>query len=67
MDAYKPKKFAELNHNSPNLDLEITREILNRAKDNSYMNFFEITDEIKNSGKLNKALRWVQKRLVHKL
>ena len=59
MDAYKPKKYAELDHSSPNLHLEITREILNRASDNSYSDFFEITDEVKNSGKLNLDLRWV--------
>jgi len=50
LPEYTPKKFSELDHNSPNLHLEITREVLNRAKDNSHSDFFAITDDIKNSG-----------------
>jgi hypothetical protein len=49
LGPYTPKKYAELDHNAPGVDLEITRQILNRAKDNDHKEFFELTDEVKNS------------------
>jgi hypothetical protein len=49
LHPYSPKKYAELDHTSKSLDLEITRELLNRAQENNHQNFFEITDEVKNS------------------
>jgi hypothetical protein len=49
LHPYTPKKYADLDHTSKNLDLEITRELLNRAQDNNHQNFFELTDEVKNS------------------
>ena len=36
LQPYTPKKYAELDHNSKNLDLEITREILNRGQENNH-------------------------------
>lgn len=57
LNPYAPKKYADLDHTSKNLDLEITRELLNRAQENNHQNFFELTDEVKNSSLINKFQR----------
>lgn len=46
LDEYKPKKFADLDHSTKNLEKQITQEIFERSKDNSHSDFFELTDAI---------------------
>ena len=50
LEPYSSKRYGELDHESANVGLQTTREIFMRSQDNSYKEFFEIPDEVTNSG-----------------